>query len=116
MERHYKLAANFNTVEFTITDDDLMSALNWETEVRMDPDDIPCWDVADEELISRILQREYDILAGVKCVPAQPKTTVIAEPVEKPSDKQIAWAKNLGMKNPEKASKQEVWKYIQANK
>ena len=118
--RNYKLAANFITVELTIDHDDLMTVLDWETEVMYDQDDIPAWDVTDEELITRVLQREYDILAGIKGVngapPAQGTKTPNKEVEEPASEKQIKWAKNLGMKNHEKASKKEVWKFIQEHK
>lgn len=118
--RNYKLAANFNTVELTIDQDELMTVLDWETEVYYNNSDEPQWDIEDEVLITRVLQREYDILAGVKVVqpvaiPVKGEKTPVKEE-EKPSDKQIEWAKNLGMKNPEKATKKEVWKYIQDHK
>lgn len=98
-----------------------MTVLDWETEVYYpDESDEPQWDVSDEELITRVLQREYDILAGVKVVqpvaiPVKGEKTPVKEE-EKPSDKQIDWARNLGMKNPEKSTKKEVWKYIQEHK
>lgn len=119
--RNYKLAANFNTVELTIDQDELMTVLDWETEVYYPEDsDNPQWDIEDEELLKRVLQREYDILASVKTVEpiktnVSPEKTSLKEE-EKPSDKQIDWARNLGMKNPEKSTKKEVWKYIQEHK
>lgn len=118
MRRNYKLAANFNTVELLdINSEDLMEVLDWDTEVYYNNSDEPQWDIEDDELLARLLQREYDILAGIKVVPPQPtSTSEQAKKVEKPSEKQIAWAKNLGMKNPEKATKKEVWKYIQEHK
>lgn len=119
--RNYKLAANFNTVELTIDQDELMTVLDWDTEVYYPEDsDEPQWDIEDEVLITRVLQREYDILAGVKVVqpvaiPVKGEKTGVKEE-EKPSEKQIDWAKNLGMKNPEKSTKKEVWEYIQKHK
>lgn len=117
--RNYKLAANFNTVELTFDQDELMTVLDWDNEGRFDENDEPTWDVEDEVLIGRVLQREYDILAGIKVInvapPVQGSKTPVKE-VEPASEKQIKWAKNLGMKNPEKASKQEVWKFIQEHK
>lgn len=119
MERTYKLAANFNTVELVdITNEDLMEMLDWDTEVTYNNSGEPQWEVEDDVLLARLLQKEYDILAGIKVVPPQPTvaSTEKAKKVEGPSEKQIAWAKSLGMKNPEKATKKEVWKYIQDHK
>ena len=117
--RNYKLAANFNTVELTIDNEELMTVLDWDKEVYYNNSDEPVWDVEDEVLITRVLQREYDILAGIKVVnvapPAQGTKTPNKEE-EPASEKQIKWAKNLGMKNPEKATKKEVWLYIQEHK
>lgn len=99
MIKIYKLACNFNQVEFEMP---------WDT-----PDDIA----------AETLQREYDLLAGINTVaPANTvskgnKTPQFSPPVlEKASASQIEWAKNLGMKNPEQCSKKEVWKFIQENK
>ena len=117
--RNYKLAANFNTVELTIDQDELMTVLDWDEEVSYDSNDEPVWEVEDEVLITRVLQREYDILAGIKVINVAPPAQGVKTPVaveEPASEKHIKWAKNLGMKNPEKASKKEVWKYIQEHK
>ena len=120
MTKTYKLAANFNTCEITnITEEDLMTVLDWETEVSYDENDVPSWEVSDEELIGRLLQKEYDILAGIKVVNVAPPVQTTKTPVkeeEPASEKQIKWAKSLGMKNPEKATKKEVWLYIQKHK
>lgn len=120
MEKIYKLAANFNTVEIKdIKLQDLMDMLDWDNEVSYDEFDEAQWDVPEEELIGRLLQREYDILAGIKVVNYAPPAQGVKTPVkeeEPASEKQIKWAKALGMKNPEKASKKEVWKYIQEHK
>lgn len=120
MTKTYKLAANFNTCEITnITEEDLMTVLDWETEVSYDENDVPSWEVSDEELIGRLLQKEYDILAGIKVVNVAPPVQGSKTPVkeeEPASEKQIKWAKSLGMKNPEKATKKEVWLYIQKHK
>lgn len=118
MTRKYKLAANFNTVELEFTDDDLFSVAEC---IGIDPEfdeETETWSFNDayEDLALRhLLQQEYDILASVKVVGAIPTATP-AEAFEPASEKQIKWAKNLGMKNPEKASKKEVWKYIQDHK
>lgn len=120
MTKTYKLAANFNTCEITnITEEDLMSVLDWETEVSYDENDVPSREVSDEELIGRLLQKEYDILAGIKVVNVAPPAQTVKTPVkeeEPASEKQIKWAKSLGMKNPEKATKKEVWLFIQKHK
>ena len=119
MTKTYKLAANFNTVEFNITEEDLMSVLDWQTEVSYDENDCPTWEISEQELTKRVLQREYDILASIKVVNVAPPVQGSKTPVkeeEPASEKQIKWAKSLGMKNPENASKKEVWLYIQKHK
>ena len=124
MKKEYKLAANYNTVTITdITEQDLFEVADWETEVEMDENYNEKLIVAEEILIARMLQREYDLIAGIKVVPPQPMKTVATSkpaeeepPFEKPSEKQISWARSLGMKDPEKASKQQVWAYIQDHK
>ena len=112
MKRIYKLAANFNTVEFEVTEDDLLAVLDFETEVEYE-DDIPVYSITNDELIRRVLQREYDILASLKVVNVAPAPKVVADA---PSEKQCEWARALGMKNPEKKTKKEVWRYIQSHK
>jgi hypothetical protein len=115
----YKLAANFNTVEFTIDKEDLMSVLDWDEEVFEDAEGMPMWEVSDEELTKRVLQREYNILASIKVVHVAPASQGFIAPVkeeEAATEKQIKWAKSLGMKDPEKATKKEVWAYIQKHK
>lgn len=117
MKKVYKLAANFNTV--TIVDvepKDLQRFLDWETEVEFHEDGTSEWDVSDDELLERLLQHEYDLLAGIKVVQTAPNTTAKEVEEEKPSERQCDWARSLGMKNPEKKSKKEVWKYIQEHK
>lgn len=115
MNRHYKLAANFNTVEFDILEEDLLQYAK-EDEISFDDDMIPYLTVDEAVLMSRVLQQEYDILAAIKVVPAQVTGKEAKEPVEPASEKQIKWALALGMKNPEKASKREVWEFIQKHK
>lgn len=117
MKRAYKLAANFNTVEFELDEQDILAAAHEYEVTQTDNGEyvLTEYDVSTEELIKRILQREYNILASINVINVAPPIKQ-AEPVEKPSEKQIEWAKALGMKNPEKASKKEVWQYIQNNK
>lgn len=115
MNRHYKLAANFNTVEFEITNDDLLEVVDYENECVYNEDDEPEIQVSDDVLIKRILQREYDTLASIKVVNVAPDIKQV-KTEEGPSQKMIEWATNLGMKNPEKRTKKEVWEFIQKNK
>ena len=134
MNRIYKLAANFNTVEFEISDDDILNEIKSE-EVEFDEEDeivaaeydndydIVFTNEAKEKALKRILQHEYDILASIKVVNAAPAPKVVAAaaPAPKvvedaPSEKQCEWARNLGMKNPERKTKQEVWSYIKSHK
>lgn len=105
MFRHYKLSSNFNCVEFDITPEDIRTAEEEFCETTG-------LDTAPEDaLIKFILQNEYNLLASIECV--TPVQTVEKKPVDPPSAAQIRWAKNLGMKNPEKCSKYEVGKYIE---
>lgn len=115
MKRAYKLAANFNTVEFEITNDDLLEACDFETEVEYDEDQVPTITIEDEVLIKRILQREYDLLASINVVNIAPPIKQ-AEKADLPSEKQIAWAEDLGMKDAKKHTRKEVWAYIQKHK
>lgn len=115
MKRIYKLTANFNAVEFEITNDDLLEACDFETEVEYDEDRIPTVTVEDEVLIKRILQHEYDILASINVINIAPPIKQ-AEKINPPSEKQAAFAESLGMKDPMKHSKKEVWEYIQKHK
>ena len=138
MNRIYKLAANFNTVEFEISEDDILKEIKSE-EVEYDDEDediiavdydkdydIVFPDSAKENALKRILQREYDILASIKVVNVAPAPKAVVDApkavvdapkaVDAPSEKQCDWARNLGMKNPEKKTKQEVWSYIKSHK
>lgn len=115
MKRAYKLAANFNTVEFEITNDDLLEACDFETEVEYDDENIPTVIVDDEVLIKRILQREYDLLASIQVVNIAPPIKQ-AEKINPPSEKQAKFAEALGMKDAMKHDKKEVWAYIQKHK
>lgn len=121
MKRVYKLAANYNTVEFEVTQEDLKEVIDFDTEVDYIYEESVNL-ISDEELIRRVLQKEYDILASIKVVneaPA-PKVKAAAQPeketADPPTKKQCEWARALGMTNPEKKTKQEVWKYIQIHK
>ena len=116
MNRTYKLACNFNTVEITnITYKDLMSVAEFE-EIATDENGERFVIVDEEDLLIRLLQREYDIIAEVKTanvigVGATPIKQAQA-PAEPPSEKQINWARNLGMVAPERHSRQEVSAFI----
>lgn len=123
MKRTYKLACNFNTVEISdITHDDLLNVAN-EDEIIYDTEmneRYICPDIFEETLITRLLQREYDIIAEIKTanvigVGSAPIAKTQA-PVERPSEKQIEWARNLGMKDPESHTKQEVAAFIYKHK
>lgn len=115
MKRSYKLAANFNTVEFEITNDDLFEVCDFETEVEYDEDQIPTITIEDEVLIKRILQREYDLLASINVVNMAPPIKQ-TEKINPPSEKQAEFAEYLGMKDAMKHDKKEVWAYIQKHK
>ena len=109
MTRNYKLAANFNTVEFTITEEDMLDALDMENEIEYDEDG--------ELIIKRILQREYDMLASINVINVAPDIKQAAQKkIDPPSEKQAAWATALGMKDPMKHDKREVWAFIQKHK
>jgi hypothetical protein len=123
MNKIYKLAANFNTVEFVVSDEEIERVARERflddslfLELTEGDEEIRVTEIEKDAALKFILQREYDFLSNIKTVkPAQ--TIQAAEPEFEPaSDKQIAWAKSLGMRNAEKSSKQEVWAYIQANR
>lgn len=115
MTRNYKLAANFNTVEFEITDDDVLDEIKPE-ELEYDEDDeVVFTDEAKENALKRILQREYDLLASIDVVNVAPPIKQ-AEKINPPSEKQAAFAESLGMKDAMKHDKNEVWAYIQKHK
>ena len=113
MNRTYKLACNYNVVEIT---PDIMDL----TEMLEEYENLDI--VSTEELLTRLLQREYDILASIQVtssVTPSPKNKSIPKPapkkpveVEKPSPAQIEWAENLGMEDAKYRSKKEVWEYI----
>ena len=114
MVRHYKLSANFNTVELEIEKDDLLDYVrqeewDFDEEIQEFVHEVPS-----EQLLQRLLQKEYDILAGISTV--APVNTAPVKPEDRPSEKQIEWARNLGMKNPESRSKAEVSDFIRKNK
>lgn len=115
MTRNYKLAANFNTVEFEITDDDILQEIQPDELEYDQAAEVFFTDEAKENAIKRILQREYDILASVKVINVAPPIKQ-AEPIDPPSEKMIRWAENLGMKDAAKRPKKEVWEFIQKNK
>lgn len=115
MIRNYKLAANFNTVEFEITDEDILQEIPPEDLEYDQAAEVFFTDEAKENAIKRILQREYDILASVKVINVAPPIKQV-EPIDPPSEKMIRWAENLGMKDAAKRSKQEVFEFIQKNK
>ena len=123
MNKIYKLAANFNTVEFVVSDEEIERVARERflddslfLELTEGDEEIRVTEIEKDAALKFILQREYDFLSNINTVkPAQ--TIQTAEPKFEPaSDKQIAWAKSLGMRNAEKSSKKEVWAYIQANR
>lgn len=92
MVRVYKLAANFNTVEFSIGPD-------------VSEDEIPA-----------ILQKEYDFLANIKTVSPVPTTgKTKSEDVEPPTEKQIEVMKRFGLKVTKGMSKEDARKAISAS-
>lgn len=115
MTRNYKLAANFNTVEFEITDNEILEEIQPD-ELEYDEDDeVIFTDEAKDNALKRILQKEYDILASIKVVNIAPDIKQ-AKNINPPSEKQAAFAESLGMKDAMKHDKNEVWAYIQKHK
>lgn len=132
MKRIYRLACNFNVVEIVPEYEDLLEMVE-EEEIGLDENDEEFPIVGEEELLRRLLQREYDILAAIEqknTVSAAPPRKGTAAPgygkpasrpksnpaFEKPSPAQIEWAENLGMEDAAHRSKKEVWEYIQKYK
>lgn len=123
MIRNYKLACNFNTVEISdITDDDLLlMEKDGECSDLDFIDDENYTYVSEDELMRRLLQKEYDIIAAVKTanvigVSAAPQKAATPAPMDRPSEKQIEWARNLGMDHPERRTRAEVANYIRGHK
>lgn len=115
MIRNYKLAANFNTVEFEIPEEEILAEVRPEELEYDDEGEVIFSKVAYGNAIKRILQREYDILASINVVNIAPPIKQ-AEKINPPSEKQAAWAEALGMKDAMKHDKKEVWAYIQKHK
>jgi hypothetical protein len=115
MIRIYKLSYNYNSVEFSIDEDELASNAFEDEMVKSVDEETGETKVMynEDAIIERILQREYDILQGIEQTrePAAPP-----KPIEPPSESQIRWAKNLGMVDPEKRSRQEVGDFIQKHR
>lgn len=124
MMRNYKLASNFNVVEFTPTEKDLLEMLEPDEIVFQDEEGSVFHEVPEETLLARLLQREYNIINSIKTAPQNANKPVERprnkeqeyEPVDPPSKKQIEYAKLLGMKDAEKHSKKEVWEFIKRHK
>ena len=115
MTRNYKLAANFNTVEFEITDDVILEEIQPD-ELEYDSDgEIIFSDEAKDNALKRILQKEYDILASIKVVNIAPDIKQ-AKKFNPPSEKQAKYAESLGMEDPMKHDRNEVWAFIQKHK
>ena len=73
MKRVYKLAANFNTVEFEVTDADLNQYVNLDNPNECEYDeDGGFYAIAEEKILARLLQKEYDIIAGIDVVKPAP--------------------------------------------
>jgi hypothetical protein len=119
MERIYKLAANFNTVEFKPTREDLLEMVDYDSaDVFYDENFNPQVVVEDNVLLERLLQREYDILASispVQPIAGKPQQVAASQRTvgDKPTDGQIRWAKSKGIPDPESMTKQELWKLRQ---
>lgn len=119
INRSYKLAYNFNTVELEFDEREYITVLE-EDEIAFDEDGNVQYYTADEtDIIGRILQREFDILTNIDIpIPIErpPSLSKTTPQVDPPSPAQIRWAKNLGMKNPENHSRREVAEFIERNK
>ena len=115
MTRNYKLAANFNTVEFEITDDEVLEEIKPDELAYDEDDEVVFTEEAKEAALKRILQHEYDLLASIEVVNIAPPIKQ-AEKINPPSEKQAAFAESLGMTDARKRDKKEVWAYIQKHK
>lgn len=115
MIRNYKLAANFNTVEFEITDNEILEEIQPEEFEYDEDNEVVFTDEARNNALKRILQREYDTLASIRVVNIAPDIKQ-AKQITPPSEKQAAWAEALGMKDAMKHDRKEVWAFIQKHK
>lgn len=143
MTRTYKLASNFNTVEFTITEEDYFDYAN---PIKLANDlaieegypEEPI--LSYEEWLQAKLQEEYDILASIK--PIEPinapriENKAPTSPIkpsgvpkytlnnkkpstavyEAPTEAQISFAESLGIVNAAEYSKKELWALIKEMK
>lgn len=143
MNRTYKLASNFNTVEFTITDEDYFNYVNpIQTINEMAIEDgYPEESILSyDEWLKAILQEEYDILASIKPIdpinairienkaptsPLKPSEGVkvplnnkkpSTAVFEAPTEAQISFAQSLGIINAAEYSKKELWALIKEMK
>lgn len=115
IKRSYKLAYNFNTVELEFDEKEYVTVLEEDEMVLDEEGNLEYYDVEEIDIIERILQREFDILTEIHLpIPIERPPQGTKKPQsDPPSPAQIRWAKNLGMKNPENHSRQEVAEYIQ---
>lgn len=123
-----KLAYNYSTVEMEVTVEELRQYAE-EIEIDLqymydmmkrivDGSKTPVESVSEGEP-SKDIPVETKTLVDDSRGPVEaskPRLEVPRDPALEPTPNQIRWAKNLGMKDPEKYTRQEVGRYIQEHK
>lgn len=107
-----KLAYNYSTIEMEFTAEELHQyAEEIEIDLQYAYDmmkRVVDGESAPEKLGKEELSTPQDNI--------KPKLNLTKDPELAPTPNQIRWAKNLGMEDPEKHTRQEVGKYIQEHK
>lgn len=116
-----KLAYNYSTVEMEFTAEELRQYAE-EIEIDLqyaydmmkrvvDGPKTPVESVSEEEPT-----KDTDVVTKTLVDDSRGPVEARRDPALEPTPGQIRWAKNLGMKDPEKYTRQEVGRYIQEHK
>ena len=103
-----KLVSNFNQMEFTV------NTINYEEYLdRLSDEEYP---MSYEQFLEYTISYAYNILTNVVGAPATNGHPVSVKKVipedQKPSEKQIKWAQNLGIENIDQYTKKELGELI----
>lgn len=102
-----KLVNNFNQMEFEITEEDYERFLD---ELADDEDYITY-----DKFVEREMRFANLVLANTTKLPIAKTDTVVKKVIPdtmKPSEKQLTWAKNLGVEDPDQYDRKELGEII----
>lgn len=103
-----KLVSNFNQMEFSVNQTNYEEYLK-----RLDDEEYP---MSYEQFLEYTVSYAYNILTNVVGAPATNTHSVSAKRIipedQKPSEKQIKWAQNLGIENIDQYTKKELGELI----